>query len=96
MFDIGCGPARCDCVFVSEYQDALVVAEESVDVFETSLGCFGIEEINHWHKGEVENGPDDVEFPVQTLNPYWRYLDHCSLVSLKIPCECTRRKGIPI
>lgn len=81
MFDISRWPTRRDCIFVPEYQNPLIVAEESVDVFEASLGCFWIQEIHDRHKGEVENGPDDIEFPVKTLNAYWSYLNNCPIIS---------------
>lgn len=96
MFDISSWSTRRDCVLVPEYQNALVVTKESVDVFEASLGCFRVQEIYDGHKGEVENSPDYVEFPLQTLNAYWSYLDHCPVISLTTPSDCILQKGIPI
>lgn len=96
MLDVSRGPTGRDCIFVPEYQNALVVAEEPVDIFKASLGCFWVQKIHGWHKGEVENGPDYVEFPLQTLNADWGYLDHCSVISFTIPSNCTICKRIPI
>lgn len=96
MFDVSRWPTGSDCVLIPEYQNALVVTKKSVDVFKASLGCFWVQEIYDWHKGEIENSPDYVEFPLQTLNAYWSYLDHCPFISLTIPSYCIVRKGIPI
>lgn len=36
-----------------------------------------VEEVDDWHEGRVEDCPDDVEFPLQSLDTDWGDFDHC-------------------
>ena len=33
-----------------------------------SAGCLWVEEVDEWDEGEVQHGPDDIEFPMEVLN----------------------------
>lgn len=77
MFDIRQRPLTRNSVFVSENEDVRVLAEEAVNVFEGSVRCFWIEEVDDWHERGVEEGPNYVEFPVQRLDTDGGDLDDC-------------------
>jgi hypothetical protein len=50
-----------------------------------SSGCFGVEEVDAGDKGEIQDSPDDVEFPVEVLDPDGGDLnDLCTSVSTQI------------
>lgn len=53
----------------------LVFAEHAVDVLEFAVRGFGVEEVDDGDEGGVEDGPDDVELPLQGLDAYWGDLD---------------------
>ena len=57
-----------DSIFIPEDQDVLVVSEETVNIFESAVRGFGVEEVDDWDERGVEDGPNDVEFPVEGLN----------------------------
>ena len=45
--------------------------EVSVDIFQRSTSCLRVEQVHERHKGEVEDGPDDVEFPAEGPDADW-------------------------
>ena len=57
-----------DSIFIPEDQDVLVVTEETVNIFQGAVRGFGVEEVDDWDERGVEDGPNDVEFPVKALN----------------------------
>lgn len=63
MLNVCLRPMGRDCVFVLVDQKRRIVAEESVDVFEGSICCFGVEDVDQRYEGGVEDYPDDVEAP---------------------------------
>jgi hypothetical protein len=46
---------------VLEDKDAVVVIEESVNIFEGPIGCLGVEEICGWNEAEASYRPYDPE-----------------------------------
>ena len=56
-------------------EDVVVLAEEAVDVLERAVGRLGVEEVDDGHEREVEDGPDDVEAPVDAGDADGRDLD---------------------
>ena len=55
----------------------MVFTEQSIDVFEGTVGGLGIEEIDDGDEGGVEYRPDDIEFPLQGLDTDGGYFyDH--------------------
>ena len=56
-------------IFVREPY-VFVLAEHAVDVFESAVGGLGEEEVDNGDEGGVEDGPDDVEFPVERLDSW--------------------------
>ena len=57
----------------------MIVAKHAIDVFEGTIGGFGVEKVDNGDEGGVENCPDDVEFPLQALNANWRDFDNCEI-----------------
>ena len=57
-----------DSIFVPEDQDVLVVSEETVNIFQGAVRGFGIEKVDDWNERGVEDGPNDIEFPLEGLN----------------------------
>ena len=51
---------------VLEYEDIVVIHEVFVDIFERAASCLGIKEIYKRHEESIENGPDDVELPLES------------------------------
>lgn len=37
--------------------------EVVIDIFERPVCRLRVKEVNEWHEGEVEDGPNDVELP---------------------------------
>ena len=70
VLDICQGSLCSDGVFVREDEYVVVFTEEAVDVFEGAVGGFGEEEVDDGNEGGVEDGPDDVEFPVEGLDAW--------------------------
>lgn len=77
MLFVGGRPLRRNGIGVFEDEDILVLAEEAVEVFEAAAGRFGIEEVDGGYKGEVEDGPDDVEPPMERLDTNRGDLNNC-------------------
>lgn len=46
----------------------LVLAEHAIYILQRPVCCFRVEEIDDRDEGEVEEGPNDVEFPVESLD----------------------------
>jgi hypothetical protein len=40
-------------------------------MYQGPAGCFRVEEVDAGDEGEVEDSPDDVEFPVKALDADW-------------------------
>ena len=57
-----------DSIFVPEYQDVLVISEETVNIFQSAVRGFGVEEVDDRDERGIEDGPNDIEFPVERLN----------------------------
>lgn len=53
------------------YKHWCATNKEAVKIFKRTPSSLEAEEINDGHKGEVEDGPGDLEFPSQRLNA-WR------------------------
>ena len=53
---------------VSEYKKIRLRSEVVVDIFKSTSSRLRIEEVREWNERSVEDGPDDVEFPVQGLD----------------------------
>ena len=70
MLNVPPRPLARNSIFVPENENALVVTEEAVDVLEGAVGGLGVEEVDDGDKGGVEEGPDDVEFPLEGLDAY--------------------------
>jgi hypothetical protein len=60
-----------DGVLVAEDENVVVLTEQTVDILESSTGCLWVEEVDDWNEGGVEDGPDDVELPLEVLNTDW-------------------------
>lgn len=56
-------------------EEIAVIAEIRVNVLESSSGGFGVEEVDEWYEGEVEDGPDDVEAPAEGFDARRRDFD---------------------
>lgn len=69
-------PLLADGVLVPEHQDGRIIPEQAVNVLERAVGRFRVEEIDNGHERGVENGPDDVEFPLQGLDADGCDFDH--------------------
>ena len=75
MLDVRLRPLALPSIRVRVHKDILVVSEESVDIFKSSVGGFRVEEIDDGDETEIEDGPDDIELPMQALDPNRRDLD---------------------
>ena len=61
-------PLRRDSILVFEDEYAVVLPEQSIDIFKGTVGSFGIEKVYDRNERCVQNGPDDVKLPVQRLD----------------------------
>jgi diphthamide synthase (EF-2-diphthine--ammonia ligase) len=61
---------------ISEHEDVVMLHEVSVDIFQRSACCLGIEQVDEWYESTVENGPDDVELPTERADTDWGDFDH--------------------
>ena len=68
MLDVSKRTLGRDSIFIFVDQDVLVVSEETVNIFEGAIRGFGVEEVDDWDEGGVEDGPNDIEFPLEGLN----------------------------
>ena len=59
----------------------MILAEHAIDVFEGAVCSFRVEEVDGGDEGEVEDGPDDVEFPVEALDAYGCDFDDYTILS---------------
>lgn len=51
----------------------------AVQVLECSVCSLRVQEINDGDERGIEDGPDDVEFPMEGVDSYGCYLDNCVL-----------------
>ena len=68
MLDVTPRSLRADGLFIPAHDDAVVFAEEAIDIFESAVGGLRVEEVDYGDEGGVEDSPDDVEFPVEGLD----------------------------
>nr|POF15458.1 hypothetical protein CFP56_71954 [Quercus suber] len=61
---------------VTMNEDIIVFTEIRVEVLESAAGGFRVEEVDDGDEGEVEDAPDDVEFPAEVLDADLGDLDH--------------------
>ena len=65
MLNVSKRTLRRDSIFILEDEDVLVVTEETVNIFEGAIRGFGVEKVNDWDEGGVEDGPDNIELPLE-------------------------------
>ena len=68
MLDVSKRTLGRDSIFIPEDQNVLVVAEETINVFEGAIRSFGVEEVDDWDERGVEDGPNNIKFPMEGLN----------------------------
>ena len=68
MLNVSKRTLRRNGIFILEDQYVLVVSEETVNIFESAIRGFGVEKVDDWDKGGVEDGPNDIKLPVEGLN----------------------------
>ena len=64
IIDVCLRPLGARGILVAENEDVLILTEEPIDVFKFAARGFGVEEVDDGDEGGVEEGPDDVEFPM--------------------------------
>lgn len=52
-------------ILVPEHQQAWLIHKVPVDVFEGAAAGLGVEQVDEGDEGEVQDRPDDVEFPAE-------------------------------
>ena len=57
-----------DGIFILEDEDVLVVTEETVNIFEGAIRGFGVEKVDDWDEGSVEDGPNNIKLPMEGLD----------------------------
>lgn len=68
MFHILQRPLLANGVLIPKHEDFRIIPEQPIDILERAVGRFRVEEIDDGHERGVEDGPDDVEFPLQGLD----------------------------
>lgn len=68
LLDIFGGSLRARNVFVSEHQQWRGVPIVCVKIFQSPCCRLGVQEVDEWNEGEIEDDPNDVESPAETLN----------------------------
>ena len=53
-----------------------IISEQAVDILERTIGCFRVKEIDDRDERGVEDGPNDIESPLQGLDADRCYFDH--------------------
>lgn len=62
------GPFAANDILVAEHQQWWVIAVVCIEVFESSVCCLRIEEVDCWDEHQIEYGPNDVEVPTEILD----------------------------
>lgn len=57
-----------DSIFILEDEDVLVISEETVNIFEGAIRGLGVEKVDDWNEGGVEDGPYNIKLPLEGLN----------------------------
>ena len=70
-----------DSILVLEHKYVVVLTEVTIEIFESSASGLRIEEVNSWDESEVEDGPDDVKLPTQSLDTNGRDFNDCDKLS---------------
>jgi hypothetical protein len=68
-------PLRRNGIRVLENENILILGEEAIEIFESAVRGFRVEKVDYGDKGGIEDGPDDVEFPLQRIDPDWGDFD---------------------
>lgn len=68
MLDVGKRTLGRDRVFILEDEDVPVVTEETVNIFEGAIRGFGVEKVDYWDEGGIEDGPNNIELPLKGLD----------------------------
>lgn len=68
---------RGNSILVSEDEDIMILAEETVHVLEGAVRSLWVEEVDDGEEGSVEDDPDDVEFPAEGLDTDGGNFDDC-------------------
>lgn len=70
MFHILQWPLLTDGILIPKHKDARIIPKQPIDILERAVGRFRVEKIDDGYERSVEDGPDDVEFPLQGLDAY--------------------------
>ena len=57
-----------DSIFIFEDEDVLIISEETVNIFEGAIRGFGVEKVDYWDEGGIEDGPNNIKFPLKGLD----------------------------
>ena len=57
-----------DSIFILENEDVLVISEEAVNIFEGAIRGLGVEKVDDWNEGGVEDSPYNIKLPLEGLN----------------------------
>lgn len=70
-------PLLTNGIFIPAHNNLIILAEKAIDILERPARRLRVEEVDDGHERRVEDGPDDVEFPLQRLDADGRDLhDH--------------------
>ena len=99
MFNVGLRSLALLSVGVLMDKNVLIFPKKSIDIFECPVRSLRVEEIGERDKAEVENSPDDVELPVQTLDPdgcdfHYHKVDDPVGGSSQGGALCSHREGV--
>lgn len=84
VLDVCQWPLRGNGIFVFKDEDIFVLSEQSVDILECTVGCLGVEKIYDWYKGRIEDSPDYIEFPVESLDPNGGNFNHLNSTTVSL------------
>lgn len=58
-------PLCANSIWVVENEDVVVLAEQTIDIFERAVRSLRVEEVDDGHKRRVKDRPNDVKLPLQ-------------------------------
>ena len=65
-----------DSFLIVADDDLGVLAEQAIDILQSAVCSFGVEEVDNGNESGIEDDPDDIETPLEGLNAYRGNLDH--------------------
>ena len=57
-----------DSIFILKDEDVLVISEETVNIFKGAIRGLGVEKVDNWNEGGVEDGPYNIKLPMEGLD----------------------------